>query len=68
MNLMAKEIGRVFGEMDLTRTQAQWEKAVAQAGSMEERMEIFLDSMEDAATGAPPAPAKTPSATTRSTA
>jgi hypothetical protein len=53
MNLMAKEIGRVFGEMDLTRTQAQWEKAVAQAGSMEERMEIFLGSMEDAATGAP---------------
>src|SRR5438552_18825503 len=50
MNLMAREIGRVFGEMDLTKTQAQWERAVAQAGSMEERMEIFLDSMEDAAT------------------
>lgn len=49
MNLMASEIGRVFGEMDLTKTQAQWEKAVAQAGSMEERMELFLDSMEDAA-------------------
>jgi hypothetical protein len=49
MNLMAKEIARTFGEMDLTKTQAQWEKAVAQAGSMEERMEVFLDSMEDAA-------------------
>ncbi len=49
MNLMAKEIGRTFGEMDLTKTQAQWEKAVAQAGSMEERMEIFLDSMEQSA-------------------
>jgi hypothetical protein len=49
MNLMAREIGRVFGEMDLTKTQAQWERAVAQAGSMEERMEIFLDSMEQAA-------------------
>ena len=35
--------------MDLTKTQAQWEKAVAQAGSMEERMELFLDSMEDSA-------------------
>ena len=46
MNLMASEIGQVFGEMDLTKTQAQWEKAVAQAGSMEERMELFLDSME----------------------
>src|SRR3982751_1435529 len=49
MNLMAREIARTFGEMDLTKTQAQWEKAVAQAGSMEERMEVFLDSMEDAA-------------------
>jgi hypothetical protein len=49
MNLMAREIGQIFGEMDLTQTQAQWEKAVAQAGSMEERMEVFLDSMEDAA-------------------
>ncbi|HEY7119975.1 MAG TPA: hypothetical protein VH475_25530 [Tepidisphaeraceae bacterium] len=49
MNLMAAEIGKVFGELDLTKTQAQWERAVAQAGSMEERMEIFLDSMEQGA-------------------
>lgn len=46
MNLMAQEIGKTFGEMDLTKTQSQWEKAVAQAGSMEERMELFMDSME----------------------
>ena len=49
MNLMAREIGRVFGELDLTKTQAQWEQAVAQSGSMEERMEVFLDSMEQSA-------------------
>ncbi len=49
MNLMAREIGRVFGEMDLTQTQAQWERAVSQAGSMEERMDLFLDSMEQTA-------------------
>src|SRR3954468_2902897 len=49
MNLMAQEIGKTFGEMDLTKTQSQWEKAVAQAGSMEERMEIFMDSMEQGA-------------------
>jgi len=49
MNVMAQGIGRIFGEMDLTRTQAQWEKAVAQAGSIEERMEIFLDAMEQSA-------------------
>src|SRR3954454_5121014 len=48
MDLMAREIGRTFGEMDLTKTQAEWERAVAQAGSMEERMEVFLDSMEQA--------------------
>src|ERR671920_298409 len=49
MSLMAREIGRTFGEMDLTKTQADWERAVAQAGSMEERMEVFLDSMEQTA-------------------
>ena len=55
MNLMAREIGRTFGDLDLTRTQADWEKAVAQAGSIEERMEIFLDSMEQSATAGPSA-------------
>jgi hypothetical protein len=50
MNLMAREISRTFSEMDLTQTQAQWEKAVAQAGSIEERMDLFLDSMEQSAT------------------
>src|SRR4051812_6217732 len=54
MNLMAKEIGRTFGEMDLTKTQSQWERAVSQAGSMEERMEIFLDSMEQSALSGSP--------------
>jgi hypothetical protein len=59
MNLMAQEIGRVFGEMDLTQTQVQWEKAVAQAGSMEERMEVFLDSMEQSAASGQNMTAKT---------
>src|ERR671913_580998 len=49
MNLMAQEIGRVFGEMDLTQTQAQGERAVARAGSMEGRMEVSLDSREQTA-------------------
>jgi hypothetical protein len=44
--------------MDLTKTQADWEKAVAQAGSMEERMEVFLDSMEQSAMSASPASAR----------
>jgi hypothetical protein len=54
MNLMAGEIGRVFGEMDLTKTQTQWEKAVSQAGSLEQRMDLFLDSMEQSGAAASP--------------
>jgi hypothetical protein len=50
MALMAREIGHVFGELDLTKTQADWERAVSQAGSIEERMDIFLNSMEQSAT------------------
>ena len=50
MTLMAGEISRIFGEMDLTKTQGQWERAVSQAGSLEERMDVFLDSMEQSAT------------------
>src|SRR5439155_13404909 len=50
MNLMAREIGRVFGELYPTKTQADWERAVSQAGSIEERMELFLDSREQSAT------------------
>jgi hypothetical protein len=49
MNLMAQEIGQTFKEMDLTKTQADWERAVTQAGSVEEKMDVFLDSMEQSA-------------------
>ncbi|HEV7299172.1 MAG TPA: hypothetical protein VGN72_07385 [Tepidisphaeraceae bacterium] len=58
MNLMAREIGRTFGETDLTKTQTQWEHAVTQAGSLEERMDLFLDSMEQSANAGAPASAK----------
>jgi hypothetical protein len=49
MGLMATEIGRLFGETDLLKTQGEWEKAMAQSQSMEERMAMFLDSVEDIA-------------------
>jgi hypothetical protein len=49
MGTMAGEISRLFGETDLVRTQADWEKAMAQSQSMEERMNVFLDSVEDIA-------------------
>jgi hypothetical protein len=49
MGLMATEIGKLFGETDLVRTQADWEKAMVQSQTMEERMNMFLDSVEDIA-------------------
>lgn len=49
MGMMATEIGKLFGETDLLKTQADWEKAMVQSQSMEERMAMFLDSIEDIA-------------------
>lgn len=51
MGTMAKEISRMFGETDLVKTQMDWEKAMAQSQSMEERMSMFLETIEDAAAG-----------------
>jgi hypothetical protein len=49
MGIMATEIGRLFGETDLVKTQADWEKAMVQSQTMEERMDMFLDTVEDIA-------------------
>ena len=49
MGMMATEIGRLFGETDLVKTQADWEKAMVQSQTMEERMNMFLDTIEDVA-------------------
>ncbi len=49
MGTMAGEIGKLFGQTDLVKTQADWEKAMMQSQSMEERMNMFLDSIEDIA-------------------
>lgn len=49
MSLMAKEIGRLFGEHDLTKTQNEWERAMIQSQTMEERMSLFLDGIQDVA-------------------
>lgn len=55
MSLMAQEIGRTFGEMNLTKTQTDWENAVNQASTLEERMDVFLDAMQDSALSGPSA-------------
>ena len=49
MGTMASEISRMFGEADLVKTQMDWEKAMAQSQTMEERMSMFLESIEDTA-------------------
>jgi len=49
MGMMAGEIGKLFGETDLVQTQADWEKAMVQSQTMEERMSMFLDTIEDVA-------------------
>ncbi len=49
MKTMAGEVARLYGETDLTKTQLEWEKAMMQSQSMEERMTMFLDGMEDGA-------------------
>jgi len=49
MGLMASEISKLFGTTDLVKTQADWERAMLQSQTMEERMNMFLDSIEDVA-------------------
>lgn len=50
MTVMSKQIAAAFGDMDLTKTQADWEKAVNQSTSMQERMDLLLDSMQQQGT------------------
>ncbi|MFO0837100.1 MAG: hypothetical protein U1D55_01130 [Phycisphaerae bacterium] len=49
MAMMASEVQKLYGATDLTKTQLEWEKALAQSQSMEERMQMFLDSIEQGA-------------------
>ncbi len=49
MKTMAAEVSRLYGDTDLAKTQLDWEKAMAQSQSMEERMAMFLDGMEEGA-------------------
>jgi hypothetical protein len=51
MSIMSKQIAEVFADLDLTKTQADWERSMTQASNIEERMEIFLDTMETSGAG-----------------
>jgi hypothetical protein len=43
MNALARSIRESFGAADMARTQKNFEMAMAQAGTLEEQMELFLD-------------------------
>ena len=52
MNAISQAIGEMFKQTDLAKTQVQFEKAMAKAHSMEERMELFLDISAQSMLGA----------------
>ena len=43
MNALARSIRESFGAADMVKTQKNFERAMAQADSLEEQMELFLD-------------------------
>jgi hypothetical protein len=49
MSTMASEVSKLYGDTDLVKTQVDWEKAMMQSQSMEERMEMFLGAIEEGA-------------------
>lgn len=49
MTTMASEVSKLYGDTNLEKTQMDWEKAMLQSQTMEERMEMFLEGIEDAA-------------------
>ncbi|MBU0640677.1 MAG: hypothetical protein KKB50_17580 [Planctomycetes bacterium] len=49
MGMMAHEVSQLYGDTNLVKTQMDWEKAMMQSQTMEERMQMFLDGIEDTA-------------------
>ena len=51
MNALSKSISESFGVADLAKTQVNFEKAMAQAESIEERMDTFLEMTSESMFG-----------------
>ncbi|MHC4472890.1 MAG: hypothetical protein ACYS99_18220 [Planctomycetota bacterium] len=51
MGALAKSIHQQFGAVDLAKTQASFEKAMAQAENMEERVSMFMDMSAESMLG-----------------
>ncbi len=49
MKLMAAEVSKLYADTNIMKTQVDWEKAMAQSQSMEERVQFFLDAVEQGA-------------------
>lgn len=49
MALMASEVSKLYGDTNLLKTQMDWEKAMAESQTMEEKMSMFLDAIESTA-------------------
>ncbi len=47
MNAVSQSIAETYGSTDLERTQLDFERAIQQADSMAQRMDIFLDMSKD---------------------
>ena len=46
MSALSRDISRLFASTDLEKSQADWERAMLQAETMEERMNLFLEGVE----------------------
>lgn len=51
MGALAKSINQQFGAVDLAKTQANFEKAMVQAETMEERISLFMDMSAESMLG-----------------
>lgn len=51
MGAVSSAITQMFGQVNLTKTQASFEKAMAQAENMEERIAIFMDMSAESMLG-----------------
>ncbi len=49
MSMMAGEVSKLYADTNLVQTQMDWEKAMMQSQTMEERMSMFLDAVESTA-------------------
>ncbi|MBK8913060.1 MAG: hypothetical protein IPM64_00420 [Phycisphaerales bacterium] len=49
MSMMAAAVSELYGRTDVAKVQMNWEQAMARSQTMEERMGLFLDAVEQGA-------------------